>query len=217
MISSNSTKTNVLATLGVLFTLGGTARLLPQTLASAESPAEANEVNQTPDAALIAGEEDTPAERAGASYPEPVGYTDPEAVCLTEAAASSFTADREFVASEKATLQQEKLDLKAWETELESLAEELEALRGTLNQKWQDMQASSDEDLKHLAQMYGSMKPTQAAEIFNKMDSAFAAGFLRMINTEQAGLILAGMETQRAYVVSVEMANRNSDIRAAKD
>jgi len=217
MISSNSTKTNVLATLGILFTLGGTARLLPQTLASAESPAEASETNETPDAELTSGEDNTPEKSSSASYPEPVGYTDPEAVCLTESAAASFTADRDLVASEKATLQQEKLDLKAWETELESLATELEALRGTLNQKWQDMQAASDEDLKHLAQMYGSMNPTQAAEIFNKMDSAFAAGFLRMINTEQAGLILAGMETQRAYVVSVEMANKNSDIRALKD
>ena len=64
-----------------------------------------------------------------------------------------------------------------------------------------------------MAQMYGAMKPDQAAIIFNQMDPGFAAGFLRLLNSEQAGLIMANMESQQAYIVSVRLASINEDLR----
>lgn len=79
--------------------------------------------------------------------------------------------------------------------------------------RWEDMQAFAGEDLNHLAQMYGAMKPDQAATIFNQMDPGFAAGFLRLLNSEQAGLIMANMESQQAYIVSVRLASINEDLR----
>ena len=75
------------------------------------------------------------------------------------------------------------------------------------------MQAFAGEDLKHLADMYGAMKPDQAATIFDQMDPGFAAGFLRLLSSEQAGLIMASMESQQAYVVSVRLASLNEDLR----
>ena len=53
------------------------------------------------------------------------------------------------------------------------------------------------------------------AAIFDQMDPAFAAGFLRLMQSDQAGMILAGMDTSKAYVVSVRLASLNDDIRAA--
>jgi flagellar motility protein MotE (MotC chaperone) len=67
--------------------------------------------------------------------------------------------------------------------------------------------------MDHLARMYGTMKPDQAASIFNQMDSDFAAGFLRLMRSEQAGMILAGMETKKAYAVSLRLAAMNEDVR----
>ncbi|OYW84184.1 MAG: hypothetical protein B7Z22_11160, partial [Hyphomonas sp. 32-62-5] len=83
----------------------------------------------------------------------------------------------------------------------------------TLEARWQEMQASSDQDIEHLARMYSAMKPDQAALIFNQMDAGFAAGFLRLMASDQAGLILANMEAQKAYLVSVKLATMNDDVR----
>jgi flagellar motility protein MotE (MotC chaperone) len=75
------------------------------------------------------------------------------------------------------------------------------------------MAETANQDIQHLAQMYGAMKPDQAAGIFNQMDAGFAAGFLRLIPSDQAGLILANMENEKAYIVSVKIASTNSDLR----
>jgi hypothetical protein len=76
----------------------------------------------------------------------------------------------------------------------------------TLQDRWTQLQDASNDDMDHLARMYGTMKPDQAASIFNQMDSDFAAGFLRLMRSEQAGMILAGMETKKAYEVSLRLA-----------
>ena len=61
--------------------------------------------------------------------------------------------------------------------------------------------------------MYGSMKPDQAAAIFDQMEPDFAGNFLRLMRSEQAGLIMASMETRKAYAVSLKLAELNADIR----
>ena len=48
------------------------------------------------------------------------------------------------------------------------------------------------------------------------MDPAFAAGFLRLMPSEQAGLILASMDSKKAYVISVKLATMNADVRNAQ-
>ena len=211
MISSKSKTSNVLLTLGILFTLGGAARFLPAAIATAEDGPE-TEIAASAAAAqtasmLVTDAKDVPSASTGA----------PDEVCLTGKAAEALTADKKRIEEELAALTQSQLELTLWEAELEAQAKDLTALRDALDQRWADMQRVSDEDLQHLAKMYGSMKPNQAAQIFNQMDPAFAAGFLRMINSDQAGLVLAQMDTSKAYIVSVELANTNADIRNAKD
>jgi flagellar motility protein MotE (MotC chaperone) len=85
----------------------------------------------------------------------------------------------------------------------------------TLQERWGQLQDASNDDMEHLARMYGTMKPDQAASIFNQMDSDFAAGFMRLMRSEQAGMILAGMETRKAYAVSLKLAALNEDVRNA--
>lgn len=211
MISSKSKTSNVLLTLGILFTLGGAARFLPAAIATAEDgpePEIAASVSAAQTASLVVSDtEKLPSPSTGA----------PDEVCLTGEAAEALTADKKQLEEGLAALTQSQLELTLWEAELEAQARDLTALRDELDQRWADMQRVSDEDLQHLAKMYGSMKPSQAAQIFDQMDPAFAAGFLRMINSDQAGLVLAQMDASKAYTVSVEMANKNGDIRNASD
>ena len=124
-----------------------------------------------------------------------------------------MASDQARLETESDNLVARELELQAWEAELTQTREDLSALQATLETRWQDMQAFAGEDLNHLAQMYGAMKPDQAAIIFNQMDPGFAAGFLRLLNSEQAGLIMANMESQQAYIVSVRLASINEDLR----
>ena len=68
------------------------------------------------------------------------------------------------------------------------------------------------EDGKH-GVLVKTMKPKQASIIFNQMDPVFAASFLRLMDSNNAGLIMANMESKKAYTISVIMANRNADMR----
>lgn len=193
---------HVLLTLGVLFTIGGATRFLPNGLAFAE------EAGAAPAAA---GTETAAAKPAAGTTAE----GGPSEVCFTTESAAMVAEDQWLFESQKEELKNEKLALQTWEKELQTQTAELQALQTTLESRWEQIQGASDADIKHLAGMYSAMKPDSAASIFNQMDPAFAAGFLRLMPSEQAGLILANMDAKKAYVISVKLATMNADVRNA--
>lgn len=188
---------HVLLTLGVLFTIGGATRFLPNGLAFAE------------DLGAASG---AAAPETAATKPAAGG---PSEVCFTTESAAMVAEDQWLFESQKEELKNEKLALQTWEKELQTQTAELQALQTTLESRWEQIQGASDADIKHLAGMYSAMKPDSAASIFNQMDPAFAAGFLRLMPSEQAGLILANMDAKKAYVISVKLATMNADVRNA--
>lgn len=203
---------NVLIILGLLFTIGGVARLLPGTAASAEGAENDSETAPIIQAANSADFSQSRPSATQVTRQSSMAGTDNQ-VCFTDDTAQKLIEEQKLLKSERTTLQDARLNLAAREAELQAKWAELDALNTKLDQRWQDMQATSRQDLQHLASMYGAMKADQAAEIFNQMDSSFAARFLRMISSEQAGLILAAMDAENAYEVSIEIANFNADIR----
>lgn len=196
---------HVLLTLGVLFTIGGATRFLPGDLAFAEDlglkPAEKGAAASGPAASKTPG--------------APATGSAPDEVCFTTESAAMVAEDQWLFESQKEELKKEKLALQTWEKELQTQTAELQNLQTTLEDRWQQIQTASDADIKHLAGMYSIMKPDQAATIFNQMDPAFAAGFLRLMASEQAGMILANMDSKKAYVISVKLATMNADVRNA--
>ena len=198
-----SRSSHVLVTLGVLFTIGAASRFMFSNFATAE---------ETPTNAAA----QVPAETAeSVETPDYTEMANLDQVCFSSDAATQLKEDQLLFAEQQDALQQEKLDLETWAQELERQTAELQTLQQTLDTRWDEMQVVASQDMEHLAQMYGTMKPDAAASIFNQMDPSFAAGFLRLLPSEQAGLIMAGMETDKAYVVSVELATLNHDIRLA--
>lgn len=219
MTLQTNRSSHVLITLGVLFTVCGAARFIPEGQAAAEeatpSP-EALENDVTPDKEASTESSAYPASVAKDKMTGPKDLTSGE-VCFDGDMAAALSQDRWLFEEREAALKDQQLTLQEWDSKLQARANELEALEEVLNDRWQQMQSVSDSDLKHLALMYGSMKPDQASLIFNKMDANFAAGFLRQLPSDQAGLILANMETEKAYVVSVRLASMNDDIRQARE
>lgn len=197
----SANRSNVLLTLGILFTLGAATRLVPTNMAAANETGD--------DAPPPAPQTQSASATLTSANPLPVDGQ----ICFDESLSAELASDRRRLETESEALVTRELELQAWEAELEQTRSDLTALQATLETRWQDMQAFAGEDLNHLAQMYGAMKPDQAATIFDQMDPGFAAGFLRLLNSEQAGLIMANMESQQAYIVSVRLASINEDLR----
>jgi flagellar motility protein MotE (MotC chaperone) len=195
----SANRSNVLLTLGVLFTLGAATRLVPANF----SEATAAETDETVTEQVATDKPDA----------DMVALAAEGHICFTEDLSAQLAEDQARLERESADMVERELELQAWAAELEQTRADLNNLQATLETRWQDMQAFAGEDLNHLAQMYGAMKPDQAATIFDQMDPGFAAGFLRLLNSEQAGLIMANMESQQAYIVSVRLASINEDLR----
>lgn len=203
MASKAANRSNVLLTLGILFTIGAASRLVPSSVASPNGADAQSTASLL--AVAAAGPEHTPVK---SKLTDITGQ-----ICFSEDLSEALAADQLRLETETGKLDTRELELQALEAELEQTRADLTALQASLDVRWQDMQAFAREDLNHLAQMYGAMKPDQAATIFNQMDPGFAAGFLRLLNSEQAGLIMANMESQQAYIVSVRLASINEDLR----
>ena len=203
-MSTGNTRTHVLLTLAALFTIGGATRVLPHPFAVAESNPATDEQVSAPVSDAIQ-----------ATYPVQDQAIGDDQICFTDETASALAEDQQRFAARMDSLDERELSLQVREQELSQQAQELKMLKQTLEERWQKMSTAADEDLKHLAQMYSAMKADQAAGIFNQMDPAFAAGFLRLMQSDQAGKILANMDKSKAYVVSVKLASINGDIRSA--
>jgi flagellar motility protein MotE (MotC chaperone) len=204
MKSLSNSRSYVLLTLGVLFSLGAAVRFLPSSLAIAEEPHKADD--------QAASDAHNPDPAAGSSMVQPDANPIGQ-VCFTAETAALLAEDQKKLKEQQAALQKLELDLNARRQELDRRSAELQAVQDTLSERWTQLQDASNDDMDHLARMYGTMKPDQAASIFNQMDSDFAAGFLRLMRSEQAGMILAGMETKKAYAVSLRLATMNEDVR----
>ena len=69
--------------------------------------------------------------------------------------------------------------------------------------------SAAENDLAQLTAIYENVKPKRAAEIFQSMDTTFAAGILGRMSPAQAGEILTLVDAETAYAISVLMAARN--------
>lgn len=187
---------HILVTLGVLFFLGGTVRVFTSTAsANTELDGVENEQLAISNGSML----DQSASVAACS------------VEMTNLLSSDFTARAE----REEAIRNERLALQAREQRLAAREQELENLRDELSSQWERLQLSADEDILHLSEMYAAMKSDEAATIFDQMDPRFAAGFLREMPGDAAGPILAEMNPDKAYRISIEIASRGAEVRNA--
>lgn len=191
-----SSTSHVLTTLGILFLAGGMLRLIPTAAADQEALA----IND-------------PAAQPSPELPDTDMTARPPRCdpSLTELLASDLDARN----SSMEALRIQTLALQAREQDIQQREAEMESLRAMLERRWDDLQAAADQDIRHLAAMYGAMKADDAARIFDQMEPSFAAGFLREIPGEAAGQILAEMDPDKAYRVSITLAARGAEVRNA--
>ncbi len=133
--------------------------------------------------------------------------------CLTGSVLETLNADLARLNIRKKEITERESALSAIETKLATQMTAIEDVNSALQIKIDNLKSIANDDLKHLVGMYQTMKPKQAAEIFNSMDPAFSAGFLREMSSDKAGLIMANMEARKSYAISVIIAGRNAKYR----
>lgn len=136
-----------------------------------------------------------------------------ETQCLSPKLVEQILPTQKALTEREARITEREAELKALEYMLTDRLASLEASHEALQTMSDKLDASAGEDISHLVKMYSTMKPKKAAGIFDKMDPAFAAGFLREIDGTRAGLILSEMSVQQSYRVSLLIANRQSKWR----
>lgn len=145
----------------------------------------------------------------------------PDTLAATDAAASNCPAPPAEVA---AALLEREMKLEAREAALAdreaamALADEairmrldeLKTAEDDLRKTLALADGAAEEDIARLTAVYETMKPKDAAKLFDAMEPGFAAGFLGRMRPDAAAAILAGMTPEKAYAVSAIMAGRNA-------
>lgn len=73
--------------------------------------------------------------------------------------------------------------------------------------------ATAEEEAMQLVAIYEKMKPKQASQIFDQMPPEIGAGFVRRMRQTSSAQIMANMDPQKAYAISLLLAGRSSAVR----
>ena len=87
---------------------------------------------------------------------------------------------------------------------------ELAAAEDSLRRTLAIAETAAEDDLAGLTRVYETMKPKDAAALFERMDARFAAGFLARMRPEAGAGIMAGLSPEAAHAISVVLAGRNA-------
>ena len=138
---------------------------------------------------------------------------------------SSGAGDAQFSRAELDLLQnlaarREELDLRARELDIrenllraaerriEEKIVELKAIEGTIESLIEQHDEQEEGKLRSLVSIYESMKPKEAARIFQELDLEILIDVAERMNERKLAPILAQMEPARATVVTVEIRTR---------
>ena len=181
--------------------------------------AEPGTVLQTaagPDAEAANGTEDAAAAEAdpGSVGPIPQGQitnlptdifemTDEELVLL-----QSLSQRREEIEQRAREIDQREILLKAAEQRIDQKIAELERLQASIEALLVQHDEQSEAQLQSLVRIYESMKPKEAARIFEELDMEVLLEVLERMKERKTAPILAQMDPRRAKAVTLELAQR---------
>lgn len=112
----------------------------------------------------------------------------------------------------EARLETREADLKFAEQGINKILIKVQTAERDLRATMALADEAAENDLLQLTKVYESMKPKDAAALFQTMDPNFAAGFLGRMSSENAAAILAGLPPQQAYQVSLALSGRNLNV-----
>lgn len=112
----------------------------------------------------------------------------------------------------EALLNRKQSDLNAAEALVRKNLEQIEMAEARLKEVIETVDGASEDDIGRLTNVYETMKPKVAADLFSQMAPDFAAGFLGRMSPKAAGEIMSGLTPENAYAISVVLAGRNANV-----
>jgi len=106
-----------------------------------------------------------------------------------------------------ADLQVQEATLKAAEQQLQVRTDALKALEARIQQMDDERKAANDAQFGGIVKMYETMKPQDAAAIFNGLDMAVLTRVARAMDPRKMSAVLAKMSAARAQELTIALAN----------
>ena len=134
---------------------------------------------------------------------DPYEMTDEEIELLQQ-----LGARREEIDRRHRQLEQHEALLAAAEERVNQKIAELEALRTTIEDLVVQYDEQEESQIRSLVKIYESMKPKEAARIFEQLDMAVLLEVIERMNERRIAPILAKMTPDRAKNITMELAQR---------
>lgn len=136
---------------------------------------------------------------------DPFSMTDEELEIL-----QSLSRRREAIVEKERELDQRKVLLQAAEKKLDEKLSEMQKLQETIQALVRKHDAQADQQMESLVKIYESMKPKEAARIFDQLDMVVLLDVIERMKERKTAPILASMSADRAKAVTLELAQRGA-------
>ncbi|OUS15865.1 hypothetical protein A9Q97_02690 [Rhodospirillales bacterium 47_12_T64] len=142
---------------------------------------------------------------------DPFSMTDEEVELL-----QSLSARREQLEAREREFEQREVLLLAAERRIDEKISELGKLQNTIEGLIVQHDEQSDKQMISLVKIYESMKPKDAARIFEELDMIVLLDVVQRMKERKTAPILASMNPKRAKEITLELAQRR-DLPLAKE
>lgn len=191
---------------------------LPAAYAAQDDEAEETETEEAPDANTEATESETTSAEVTAKEEENenpnVSSTPPEvAVPLDQRfnqieldLLQNLTKRREEIEKYEEEVRLRENMLEATEIRLDKKINKLSTLKAELEALMVSYKKQEDSEMRSLVKIYESMKPKEAARIFNELDMPILLDVVDRMSERKAAPVLANMDPKRAKDLTVQLA-----------
>ncbi len=187
--------------------LGARVGDLWQGLAQAATAEEQKTAAARPETPAVASAAASPAAApapAGVLPVDPFSLTDSEIELLQKLAAR-----REELEKRSLELEQREALLTAAESRIEERILELKTLQANIEGMIEQRDEKQEAQLRSLVKIYESMKPKEAARIFEELDMTVLLEVIDRMKERKSAPILAKMNPDKAKQITVELADRH--------
>ena len=120
----------------------------------------------------------------------------------------SLSDRREILDQREASLDTRELTISAAENRLTDQIQELERLEASIQGLLGDLDEQNEAQLASLVKLYESMKPKDAARIFDTLDNALMLEIADRMKPANMAAILSSMDIDRARTLTMLMAQK---------
>lgn len=144
------------------------------------------------------------------SAPEVIATADQPSLDDLNMLISALSAREAELDAREQLLSDREADLLEAQRAIQANLADLEMAEQRLAARMAESNGASDADIGQLTQVYQSMKPKAAADLFAAMAPEFAAEFLVRMTPDGAAAVFSNLEPDVAYALSAVIAGRNA-------